>query len=256
MCIWLFVCMYVCLFVFLFICPSIYLIIWLSACLSICLFVCLHLSVCRFICVSINLSVCLFICQSIYVFLSLSIYVTVCSFGCQSFHPTVSIPLYLPVYLSICASLPLCLPACRYVFMFVTVNLCLPPLCQSANLSFSHLSGISQSIFLSLSLSINQAAHDLSLCFCLFLCFPACLFVYSHLSISRWFSVSVSPFVCLFVFPPVSALNSILIFTYYYQWYLTWFNRTALTRYQGRKTTVLSCHRCLISTGVEKMNNI
>ncbi len=27
-------------------------------------------------------------------------------------------------------------------------------------------------------------------------------------------------------------------------------------RHQRRKTTVLSCHRCLIYTGVEKMNNI
>jgi hypothetical protein len=29
-------------------------------------------------------------------------------------------------------------------------------------------------------------------------------------------------------------------------------NRTAHIRYQCRKTTVLSCHRCQISTGVEK----
>jgi hypothetical protein len=27
-------------------------------------------------------------------------------------------------------------------------------------------------------------------------------------------------------------------------------------KHQCRKTTVLSCHRCLINTGVEKMNNI
>jgi hypothetical protein len=33
-------------------------------------------------------------------------------------------------------------------------------------------------------------------------------------------------------------------------------NRTAHIRHQCRKTTVLSCHRCLISSGVEKMNNI
>ncbi len=30
------------------------------------------------------------------------------------------------------------------------------------------------------------------------------------------------------------------------------FNRTTSIRYQCRKTTVLSCHRCLINTGVEK----
>ncbi len=32
-------------------------------------------------------------------------------------------------------------------------------------------------------------------------------------------------------------------------------NRTARTRHQCRKTTVLSCHRCLNNTGVEKMNS-
>ncbi len=33
-------------------------------------------------------------------------------------------------------------------------------------------------------------------------------------------------------------------------------NGTSHIRHQCRKTTVLSCHRCLINTGVEKMNNI
>ncbi len=33
-------------------------------------------------------------------------------------------------------------------------------------------------------------------------------------------------------------------------------NRTARIRHKCRKTTVLSCHRCLINTGVEKMNYI
>jgi hypothetical protein len=33
-------------------------------------------------------------------------------------------------------------------------------------------------------------------------------------------------------------------------------NRTACFRHQCRKTTVLSFHRCLIYTGVEKMKNI
>ncbi len=33
-------------------------------------------------------------------------------------------------------------------------------------------------------------------------------------------------------------------------------NRTVRIRHQCRKTTVLSCHRCLINTGVEKINNI
>ncbi len=32
-------------------------------------------------------------------------------------------------------------------------------------------------------------------------------------------------------------------------------NRTANVRCPCRKTTVLCCHRCLINTGVEKMNN-
>ncbi len=31
-------------------------------------------------------------------------------------------------------------------------------------------------------------------------------------------------------------------------------NRTVRIRHQYRKKTVLSCHRCLIKTGVEKMN--
>jgi hypothetical protein len=31
---------------------------------------------------------------------------------------------------------------------------------------------------------------------------------------------------------------------------------TAQIRHQCRKTAVLSCHSCLINTGVEKMNNI
>ncbi len=34
------------------------------------------------------------------------------------------------------------------------------------------------------------------------------------------------------------------------------FNRTAHIRHLCRKTTVLSYHRCLIKTGVEKMSNI
>jgi hypothetical protein len=33
-------------------------------------------------------------------------------------------------------------------------------------------------------------------------------------------------------------------------------NGTAHIRHQCWKTTVLSCHRCLIKMGVEKMNNI
>jgi hypothetical protein len=33
-------------------------------------------------------------------------------------------------------------------------------------------------------------------------------------------------------------------------------NRTARIGHQCRKTTVLSCHRCLINTGFEKMNSI
>jgi hypothetical protein len=33
-------------------------------------------------------------------------------------------------------------------------------------------------------------------------------------------------------------------------------NRTACIRHQCRRTTVLSSHRCIINTGVEKMNNI
>jgi hypothetical protein len=33
-------------------------------------------------------------------------------------------------------------------------------------------------------------------------------------------------------------------------------NRTAHIRHRCRKATVLSCHRCLINTGVVKMNNI
>jgi len=33
-------------------------------------------------------------------------------------------------------------------------------------------------------------------------------------------------------------------------------NRTALILHQCMKTNVLSCHRYLIKTGVEKMNNI
>ncbi len=32
--------------------------------------------------------------------------------------------------------------------------------------------------------------------------------------------------------------------------------KTARTIHQCRKTTVLRCHRCLINTGIEKMNNI
>ncbi len=33
-------------------------------------------------------------------------------------------------------------------------------------------------------------------------------------------------------------------------------NITTRNRYVCRKITVLSCHRCLINTGVENMNNI
>ncbi len=34
------------------------------------------------------------------------------------------------------------------------------------------------------------------------------------------------------------------------------YNRSTHIRHKCRKTTVLSCQRCLIKTGVEKMNNI
>jgi hypothetical protein len=33
-------------------------------------------------------------------------------------------------------------------------------------------------------------------------------------------------------------------------------NKTARIIHQFRKTTVLSCHRCLINPGIEEMNNI
>ncbi len=33
-------------------------------------------------------------------------------------------------------------------------------------------------------------------------------------------------------------------------------NRTSCNGYLSTKITVLSCHRCIIDTGVEKMNNI
>ncbi len=33
-------------------------------------------------------------------------------------------------------------------------------------------------------------------------------------------------------------------------------NSAACIRHQCMKATVLNCHRCLINTGVEKMNNI
>jgi hypothetical protein len=35
-----------------------------------------------------------------------------------------------------------------------------------------------------------------------------------------------------------------------------WFNGTVHNRHQCRETTVLGCHRCLINTGVENINNI
>jgi hypothetical protein len=40
--------------------------------------------------------------------------------------------------------------------------------------------------------------------------------------------------------------------------WISWFtpNRTEHIRHQFRKTTGLSCHRCLINTAVEKMNSI
>jgi hypothetical protein len=37
---------------------------------------------------------------------------------------------------------------------------------------------------------------------------------------------------------------------------IVWNNGTARIRHQCRKTDVLSCHRFLINSGVEKMNNI
>ncbi len=33
-------------------------------------------------------------------------------------------------------------------------------------------------------------------------------------------------------------------------------NRTVHIRHWCKKTTVLNCHRCLVNTGVEKLNNI
>ncbi len=40
------------------------------------------------------------------------------------------------------------------------------------------------------------------------------------------------------------------------KWQLIYPNRAAGIRQQCRKTIVLSCHRCLINIGVEKMNKI
>ncbi len=39
-------------------------------------------------------------------------------------------------------------------------------------------------------------------------------------------------------------------------WAVNFANRTARIRHQCKKTAVLSCHRCLINTSVEKGNNI
>jgi hypothetical protein len=51
---------------------------------------------------------------------------------------------------------------------------------------------------------------------------------------------------------------------YYWCWFqcyktllpIVFTNRSARIRHKCRKTTVLSCHRCLINPGIEKMNNI
>ena len=37
--------------------------------------------------------------------------------------------------------------------------------------------------------------------------------------------------------------------------YIDWWNRTELIRHLCRKTTVLSCHKCRINSGVEIINN-
>ncbi len=49
------------------------------------------------------------------------------------------------------------------------------------------------------------------------------------------------------------SMNCLLFFNSFFIW-LSKFNRTAHIRHQCKKTTVLSCHRCLINTGVGKMN--
>ncbi len=51
-------------------------------------------------------------------------------------------------------------------------------------------------------------------------------------------------------------LRALMISPLLMQVALTSFNRPARTGHQCRKTILLSCHRCLINTGVEKMNNI
>jgi hypothetical protein len=38
--------------------------------------------------------------------------------------------------------------------------------------------------------------------------------------------------------------------------YINFSNRTARIRQECRRATVLSCHRCIINTGIEKMNTI
>ncbi len=61
------------------------------------------------------------------------------------------------------------------------------------------------------------------------------------------------------------SVNTFLIITYvfYILYFLRLFwlynytpNRPMHIRHQCRETTVFSCHRCLINTGAEKMNNI
>jgi len=76
----------------------------------------------------------------------------------------------------------------------------------------------------------------------------------SYLLSHKWITQSYKHLKCHKVWPnfertlskPIKLCNHV---------YLTC-NRTELVRHHCRKTTVLSCHRCLINTGVEKMNNI
>jgi hypothetical protein len=67
------------------------------------------------------------------------------------------------------------------------------------------------------------------------------------------FSYLVDIYICLNFCAKLTLFQTQFFF---YKNLFKWFNRTMGIRHQCRIMNVLSCHRCLINTGIEKINSI
>ena len=110
----------------------------MCVCLSVHLLVCLHLSVCPFVCLSMDgsiYSVCLVVCPSVCLSVFLSGCPSVCLSVCLSLCLSVCLSVRLSVHLSVCLSICLfvgmsiCLSVCSFICLSVCLFVCVSAIC-------------------------------------------------------------------------------------------------------------------------------